>query len=478
MLRLLHVTTLLGCLGLGGLPQLQAADDFTALGQGISGANAVVDAIAATTAGGLYVGGSFTVVNGTGSVALTANNVAFWNGTAWRTLGGGVNGTVSAIAVNGDIVLVGGTFTAAQQIIGTALPCNNLVGWNASLEQWFVVGSSPGGGCNGPIFSLAYDRTVGQFWIGGTFSMVDGAAFAIPGSGNLASFNPTTPALLPSRFAPNNTVSAIAVDPDNETAYVGGNFTPTTSPSNPNTGFLKTASGALTTLPDLGQRPVAALTVDTGNDWIYIGGTFTVPGIIPSHSVAMFNNVTATYVGLGSGLTTSGSPGTVLAIMVPTSGLVDPIVGGIFTQAGTTAVSNLAIWNPFTATWSGYTGTTNGAVQALATDSYGSVYVGGAFSTATSPNAAIASAIVRVGPSQAPNTTTTTTGTGTGTGGGTPTSTSTSGTSTSTTGSSSGTTAMPGEGSGGVGGGGRCGLGGSMGVLVLMALLITCRRLR
>jgi len=474
---LLRLTTLLGCLCLGGLPLLQATDDFTPLGQGISGAHVVVDAIAATTSGGLFVGGTFTTINGTGSAALTANNVAFWSGNAWSTLGGGVNGAVSSIAVSGTIVLVGGTFTSAQQTSGTTLPCNNLVQWDTSLNAWSVVGSTPGGGCNGPITSLAYDTKLGQFWIGGTFSMVDGAAFPDLGSGNLATYNPTSLDLLPSSFAPNNTVAAIAVDTDNETAYFGGTFTPTTSPSSPNTGLLKTAAGALATLPDLGQTPVDAIAVDDGNDWIYVGGNFTFPGTTPSSSIAMFNSASSTYAGLGSGLTNFGSPGTVQAILVPTSGFVNPIVGGTFNEAGTTVVANLAIWNPITFVWSVYTGNTNGAVQVLATDSYGSVYVGGAFTAAISSGAVVDSAIVRVGPSQATaptTTTTTTTTTGTGTGS-SPTGT----TSTSATGTSSGTTAMPSGGGGsGVGNSGRCGLGSSLGVLVLMALLITCRRLR
>ena len=72
---LLQWTTLLGCLCFGGLPLLQATEDFTALDQGISGAHVVVDAIAPTTAGGLYVGGTFATINVTGSSALTANNV-------------------------------------------------------------------------------------------------------------------------------------------------------------------------------------------------------------------------------------------------------------------------------------------------------------------------------------------------------------------------------------------------------------------
>jgi hypothetical protein len=479
---LLRLTTLLGCLCLGGLPLLQATDNFTALDQGISG---TVDAIAPTTTGGLYVGGTFTTINVTGSTALTANNVAFWSGTAWSTLGGGVNGNVTSIAITGNIVLVGGTFTSALQNTGISLQCNNLVEWNSNLNKWFVVGgNSPGGGCNGTVTSLVFDSQLGWFWIGGTFSLVDAAPFSVLGSGNLATYNPTSLNLLPYAFAPNNTVLAMALDSSISTssAYFGGLFTPTSTPTNsPNTGFLKTTNGALATVPDLGLTPVDALAVDASHE-VYIGGNFTFPGSTASSSIAMLNSGGTAYVGLGSGLTTSSSLGTVLAILVPGSGNTNPIVGGTFDHAGSVAASNLATWDPGSSTWSSYTGTTNGAVEVLATDSFGSVYVGGAFTTAISfGSGSISSAIVRVGPSLFTTTTTTsastttTSGTGSGTGSSSgSTSTTSATTTTSATATSSGNTVVP---SGGSSSGG-CGLGSSLGVLVLMALLITYRRLR
>jgi len=110
--------------------------NWHALGGGIRGTNnssgnndTTVNAIA-ISGNNLYAGGIFTNAGG-----VAANNIARWNGSAWSALGGGIPGTVSAIAVRGSDVFVGGTFTMTTAN-GTAF---NIARWDGNA-WWSLPG--------------------------------------------------------------------------------------------------------------------------------------------------------------------------------------------------------------------------------------------------------------------------------------------------------------------------------------------------
>ena len=67
----------------------------------------------------VYAGGDFTTAGGN-----AANYIAKWNGSAWSTLGSGMNGNVRALAVSGTNLYAGGYFTMAG---GNAANCISLV---------------------------------------------------------------------------------------------------------------------------------------------------------------------------------------------------------------------------------------------------------------------------------------------------------------------------------------------------------------
>lgn len=121
-----------------------------------SGVNSSVSALAAS-GNTLYAAGYFTAV---GAAATSANLVAEWNGSAWLPLGSGISGyypEVSALAVSGPSLYVGGIFTNAGGIL-----VNNLAQWNGS--SWSALGS----GLNGPVYALA--AAGGTLYVGGDFS--------------------------------------------------------------------------------------------------------------------------------------------------------------------------------------------------------------------------------------------------------------------------------------------------------------------
>lgn len=80
----------------------------------------------------LYAGGSFTL---SGSRA-PLRRIARWDGVAWSEVGGGIlSGTVSALAASGSTLYVGGSFTNAGGLSGT----NRILKWTGS--EWQKLGS-------------------------------------------------------------------------------------------------------------------------------------------------------------------------------------------------------------------------------------------------------------------------------------------------------------------------------------------------
>ncbi len=154
----------------------------------------------------VYVGGSFSRVyngpNGTGAVAV--EYVARWTGTAWRTLGGGTDGTVRALAVSGSDVYVGGSFSNAYNgpgRTGAVSGTRNVARWNGTAWQTL------GGGTTSFVDALAVSGS--DVYVAGTYLRVSrwtGTAWQTLGGGTSG-----------------GDIYAIAVSGSD--VYVGGRFT-------------------------------------------------------------------------------------------------------------------------------------------------------------------------------------------------------------------------------------------------------------
>lgn len=99
----------------------------------------------------LVVGGAFTAVDG-----VVANNVAYWDGAAWRPIGAGLNGPVNTLlSFDPDgsgpappVLIAGGEFTGSStaQVVRVAV--------SADLDGWTALGT----GLNSTVHALAsYD---------------------------------------------------------------------------------------------------------------------------------------------------------------------------------------------------------------------------------------------------------------------------------------------------------------------------------
>lgn len=124
--------------------------------------------------GDLVVGGGFSQIGG-----VNVSAIAKWDGTAWSSMGGGMNGMVCKLATlpNGDLIAAG-TFTTAGGV-----PASSIARWTG--EAWTAFG---GGIDGGPRNSSDYVRSLrvsanGEVLIAGRHLLANGQV-----SANLARF--------------------------------------------------------------------------------------------------------------------------------------------------------------------------------------------------------------------------------------------------------------------------------------------------
>jgi hypothetical protein len=358
-------------------PQTQhtASDTWSSLGTGSSnGVNNVVNALAVVD-NEVYVGGNFTSAGG-----VSANRVARFNTqtNTWSTLGtgssNGVNSAVYALAVVGNEVFVGGEFTSAGGVIA-----NGVARFNTQTNTWSTLGTGSSNGVNGWVYALA---VVGnEVFVGGSFTEAGGVS-----AKRVARFDTQTNTWSSlgtgSSNGVSNTVNALAVV-DNE-VYVGGFFTSAGGVSANYVARFNTQTNTWSSLGTGSSNGVSstvrALAV-VGNE-VYVGGFFTSAGGVSANRVARFNTQTNTWSTLGTGSSNGVSGSSVLALAVVGN---EVFVGGGFTSAGGVSANYVARFNTQTNTWSTLgTGSSNGVsggVYALAVAG-NEVFVGGGFTSA------------------------------------------------------------------------------------------------
>jgi hypothetical protein len=323
----------------------------------------------------VVVGGVFTSAGG-----VSANRVARFNTqtNTWSTLGtgssNGVNNFVLSLAVVGDEVVVGGVFTSAGGV-----SANRVARFNTQTNTWSTLGTGSSNGVNNFVLSLAVvgDEVV----VGGFFTSAGGVS-----ANRVARFNTQTNTWSSlgtgSSNVVNDRVSALAVV-GNE-VVVGGVFTSAGGVSANYVARFNTQTNTWSTLGTGSSNGVndrvSALAV-VGNE-VVVGGFFTEAGGVSANRVARFNTQTNTWSTLGTGSSNGVSGGSVFALAVVGN---EVVVGGWFTEAGGVKANYVARFNTQTNTWSslgtGSSNGVNGRVDALAVVG-NEVFVGGYFTEA------------------------------------------------------------------------------------------------
>jgi hypothetical protein len=334
----------------------------------------------------LYAGGIFSIADG-----VPANTIAKWNGSSWSALAGGIGGLsvpeVAALAVfddgGGSALYVGGHFTTAG-----AVTAKNIAKWDGT--SWSALGN----GITGSLFSTSasvralavFDDGGGaQLYVGGAFTTAgtihasciakwDGASWSAVGSGG-GGVDYIVHAL--SVFDDGGGVALFA---GGEFSLAGGNAASEVAKWNGST-WTPLGNG-IGTLYDGEYIYVYALRpFDDGNGQaLYVGGDFRVAGAVGVDSIAKWS--AASWSRLGSGI---NNPVETLCAFDDGPGGTGPAlyVGGDFTTAGGIAANYIAKWNG--TSWSALDSGVNGSVLALAAFDDGggpALFAGGEFSRA------------------------------------------------------------------------------------------------
>lgn len=277
--------------------------------------NGTVNVVAKDANGTIYHGGNFNQVGNN----INVNNIAVYNeNSGWSALGAGTNGTVNDIKIGANnLVYIAGAFTEVDGV-----SANGIAVWNGTT--WSSVGT--GNEIDGIVFKLAIDVN-NNVYAGGIFENLNGSL-----AQNIAKWNGSVWSTLS----------------DNTTNIPGTN------------------------------NEIRSMEIDPVTNELYIGGNFDTAGGVNANRIAVWNDVTKKWSGLGN-----GTSGFVQAIVATTT---DVFVGGNFALAGNNiTVNRLARWSKSNNTWNVVGNGVDNLVETLAHDG-DNLYVGGSFSLASFNN--------------------------------------------------------------------------------------------
>ena len=194
--------------------------NWTSLGAGVEG---TVSALAVYDDGGgaaLYAGGVFTSAG-----TVPTDSIARWDGSNWEALGGGLSNTAGMVGVQaltvfddggGSRLYVGGNLEMAGGV-----PASRLASWNGS--NWFALGTGLTLANPFPAKASALgtfdDGTGPRLIVGGTFSSAGGAV-----ASSIAKWDGTSWAPLDSGVFGNVSALAVFDDGNGDALYAGGVF--------------------------------------------------------------------------------------------------------------------------------------------------------------------------------------------------------------------------------------------------------------
>ncbi len=331
-------------------------------------------AIATDATGKVYVGGNIH-----DSDSTSARGIATWSGSAWVSVGPGIDDTVMAIAVDGDTVYAAGDFQS--------LPDGTRGGGPVVAKRtggtWSIIGTA-----GGEIHALTVDSN-GNLYAGGHFGGINGVTV-----NNVAKWDGNVWSAL---GGGRDTVYALAVDAMGN-LYTGGEG-----------GFAGWNGQFWFGFPNGPSGTVYALAVK-GTD-IYVGGYWQGVGLSHWNGTAWtgphYNNTTITEIAVDAsdnvfivagGLLMWDAAAGAWSPPFANATVADPntLIGGIgdieldpagrlhlagrFDAVNGVPANNIARWDG--ETWHPVGGGTNGLVNVLAFDTRGDLYAGGMFSGA------------------------------------------------------------------------------------------------
>lgn len=134
--------------------------------------SASVAALCPTSDGLLAIGAAGTAKFG----GEFLGSVVLFDGTSYQQLGGGLYGVSLVTNVRAIVedaagnLYVGGLFTGGRNPDGTQVPCRNIIKWNKAQQVWEPIGL----GLDGYVLAMALDQDT--LYVGGEFTQTEGAS--------------------------------------------------------------------------------------------------------------------------------------------------------------------------------------------------------------------------------------------------------------------------------------------------------------
>ena len=244
----------------GGSDRASLAALDAATGQATAwdpGADGPVGALA-LAGGTLYVGGAFTHAGGQERLRAAAIDTATGTATAWHPDLNPVDATVSALALDGDRLFAGGTFTSAGGVARHHV---------AAIDVRSGQPTAWDPGADDVVDALALSG--GTVYLGGDFLAVGGIPRA-----HVAAVDRTTGLVTPWDPNADRTVRALATD--GGAVYAGGEFAEIGGQVRTFIAALDPVTGAATGWAPQANGVVRALVLAGGS--LYAGGMFTLTG--------------------------------------------------------------------------------------------------------------------------------------------------------------------------------------------------------
>ncbi|MBS1795409.1 MAG: carboxypeptidase regulatory-like domain-containing protein [Acidobacteria bacterium] len=302
-----------------------AFDDFKPLGAtGGQALNRDVQAVAVDAAGNIYAGGNFSqTLDG---AVTNLNRIARYDPVTrtWSALAaGGLDNTVTSLAVIGDDLYVGGVFT---QTFDGSVTLNRVARYNLTTNSWSPLSHN---GLNSVVSALAVKDN--DLYVGGFFARTFDSA--VTNLNRIARYDVTTGTWSPlANNGLNSTVETLAVTGDD--LYAGGSFSRTADNS---TDLFFIArydllSGTWLPLADEGlNNAVKKLAISDGR--VVVHGNFlrTHDNFIDLNRIAAYDPAGETWTEIGG---TTEDRSNVLAAAAAVQSGSELYVGGNFRAAG------------------------------------------------------------------------------------------------------------------------------------------------
>ena len=297
----------------------------------------------------VFVGGTFTTVGG-----VDASRIARYNMTTdtWHTLGDGLNHTVRSLLISGSDLYVGGEFATAG-----GLSAIGIARYDITTDTWHAMGSGVGGSV------LALAAFGNDLFLGGTFTTAGGQS-AI----GIARYDMTTGFWYALGEGVSSVVNSLGISGND--LYVGGTFSHAGGQLVYNIARYDMTENTWHALGSGVGGQVLDLAASEDN--VFVTGVFVTAGGVSAFILARYEIETGTWHGLTSNW--NNFPQDLVIVGN------DLYVGGQFTIAGVNA-NRIVRYDILNDSWHALGSGVNGTVWALAA-SGNDLFVGGAFSQA------------------------------------------------------------------------------------------------